>query len=1146
MKKSILPLLAILILSLSSVAQNKYPSYSSRGNENTVDSAKGMVVSGKGIRITNYVDTGAANVDNRYHTYPGATIYTSSNKKFWISDGLKWVEVGSGGSGGTTVTSFGKNASRDSIILVLSDGTRFAAKDSVGAGGGSGSIEYVLQGYGIKVDSTGRNYTIRVDTALVKTVLDARADSVALAGAIATKEPIITILPVAKGGTGTATPSITAGTNITSVTGTWPNVTINAATQGGTPTDTTSLSNRINNSYYSIDSVTGQNGFQIIKPNGQRDTVLLDTSGSGTGSIEYLLQGYGIKVDSAGRVYTVGVDSFAVATRARLQKVADSLSATAAATYATISNLALKVNISDTAAMLQSYKDSIIAHNARLIGKQPLLTAGTNITIVGSTISATGGGGSGEDTTKIPLSGTVSGKPVTGDIEITEAAGSRRIYSVHNSGVKELNFYDDAAISLRNTNPDDNQELSLSITPTGASIISNANDVTPILTVQGGITSTGIRGYLDFSPNYDSLTYVQKKYVDRVADSLRNYADSVAGGGGSESISTFGTIFTDDFTRGSIGADYSTTLPGTTLTMPGTYMQLSGSPNNYANFVSRNYYTTLDRGKVSTSFKIQTVDANSHGLSVGWRSAHPTFAWNVFATLSLTSTTQLLSINGNTLPTLINDGVNVKKTISSGDSITLSIERNRFYYIVTYLNHTTGDSKILTQLCTSALSPFVPHNTSRPTIIHMGGTIDVSDFSYTSNETKEPKAIFVGNSVTFGQNVTDVNGRFPKIAFKNNTSLASINAGGADATAQILLKLPEIASYDSGTVFLMVGANDILYSVPSITWQTNYDSIVTYLHGQGKGVIHLTPTPRNAVDVTPLRTWLYATYPNDSIIDTYTLLKGATNILHADYNSGDNIHPNQLGQTAMGNYIAQSAVVAPMINSDKGQSLQQEVKAQDITAQQLYVSTIAGDIQYKGVSKFDSLITANNGLLVGGGSYARSKIYKNGTIGLTLAAFKGSTSDFAILDTNGTARLSLSGPNWTMTGARLLVGGVTLGTNTTNSITTNVGNYGMWIQGSTGTNGDLLLADRNGSVTGSIILKTDGMVYGSSTKQASAKVEIVSTTQGFLLPRMTAAQGAAIASPSDGLMIYVTSTDATFTSIGFWGRVAGVWTALHL
>lgn len=41
------------------------------------------------------------------------------------------------------------------------------------------------------------------------------------------------ILPVANGGTGTATPGLIAGTNISSITGTWPNQTINAS--GGTP-----------------------------------------------------------------------------------------------------------------------------------------------------------------------------------------------------------------------------------------------------------------------------------------------------------------------------------------------------------------------------------------------------------------------------------------------------------------------------------------------------------------------------------------------------------------------------------------------------------------------------------------------------------------------------------------------------------------------------------------------------------------------------------------------------------------------------------------------------------------------------------------------------------------------------------------------
>ena len=40
-----------------------------------------------------------------------------------------------------------------------------------GSGGGSGSIEYILQGYGIKIDSTGRLYTVSVDTAEINNII---------------------------------------------------------------------------------------------------------------------------------------------------------------------------------------------------------------------------------------------------------------------------------------------------------------------------------------------------------------------------------------------------------------------------------------------------------------------------------------------------------------------------------------------------------------------------------------------------------------------------------------------------------------------------------------------------------------------------------------------------------------------------------------------------------------------------------------------------------------------------------------------------------------------------------------------------------------------------------------------------------------
>lgn len=63
------------------------------------------------------------------------------------------------------------------------------------------------------------------------------------------------------------------------------------------------------------------------------------------------------------------------------------------------------------------------------------------------------------------------------------------------------------------------------------------------------------------------------------------------------------------------------------------------------------------------------------------------------------------------------------------------------------------------------------------------------------------------------------------------------------------------------------------------------------------------------------------------------------------------------------------------------------------------------------------------------------------------------------------------------------------------------------------------------------------------TPASSAALQVDSTTQGFLMPRMTAAQASAIAAPAQGLLVFVTSTDGTFLTTGWWGYNGG-WTKL--
>lgn len=89
---------------------------------------------------------------------------------------------------------------------------------------------------------TTRLTQVGLDTATLRTSLNTVASATTTLSQnfpVSLSTNVVGILPVANGGTNTASPNLVAGTNITSITGTWPNQTINAATQssggGGAP-----------------------------------------------------------------------------------------------------------------------------------------------------------------------------------------------------------------------------------------------------------------------------------------------------------------------------------------------------------------------------------------------------------------------------------------------------------------------------------------------------------------------------------------------------------------------------------------------------------------------------------------------------------------------------------------------------------------------------------------------------------------------------------------------------------------------------------------------------------------------------------------------------------------------------------------------
>ena len=83
------------------------------------------------------------------------------------------------------------------------------------------------------------------------------------------------------------------------------------------------------------------------------------------------------------------------------------------------------------------------------------------------------------------------------------------------------------------------------------------------------------------------------------------------------------------------------------------------------------------------------------------------------------------------------------------------------------------------------------------------------------------------------------------------------------------------------------------------------------------------------------------------------------------------------------------------------------------------------------------------------------------------------------------------------------------------------------------------------TINGGTAEATSNVGIGTTSPVASAKLEVSSTTSGFLPPRMTATQASAISSPAQGLLLFVSDTNGTFTSVGWWGYNGSTWEKLN-
>lgn len=347
-------------------------------------------------------------------------------------------------------------------------------------------------------------------------------------------------------------------------------------------------------------------------------------------------------------------------------------------------------------------------------------------------------------------------------------------------------------------------------------------------------------------------------------------------------------------------------ITGSSITRGTNKIDLTGNPTLFADFIrhddtaSPHKYTGLEVWSQKVRVKTPTaINGTSYGIGIGVKAT--TTHWDPFSTIIRWA----WDTGGPTGKIyLYNKETTAGQQTSVGTYVPTAatyywIEVQRIKNLIRITIYSDTNVTLFEETMNFSLSSgFVQaHNVGQFAIYQFGGTAnEVTNWEVSSGERKWADYCFVGDSNMNLWCVTN-NLRWPENAATAVGKSFTINAGIADRTADIILKLPEIIALRPTYVFLSAGRNDVANSVVIGTIQTNINTIISTLEQAGI-VVKLGGVIASTVDVSAVQT--HYTSKSNTQVNFYTDSKGvAVTTLKAAYDGSDAIHLNGTGHAGL-------------------------------------------------------------------------------------------------------------------------------------------------------------------------------------------------------------------------------------------------------
>ncbi|MES2238848.1 MAG: SGNH/GDSL hydrolase family protein [Bacteroidota bacterium] len=366
--------------------------------------------------------------------------------------------------------------------------------------------------------------------------------------------------------------------------------------------------------------------------------------------------------------------------------------------------------------------------------------------------------------------------------------------------------------------------------------------------------------------------------------------------GTEDSPDYLGNLIEDNFTRGSLGPDY--TVTGTaSFAILSNKLRVSGDGSS-SNFSNNCFYTaklTNSENFVATMrYNFYQITAADFGLGFLIQSLGATFKYSFYIALNISTDANRGKLNVWSSTTSNGSSfTNLNTTtraliITVGDEIEYKIIRNGSKYIFRAINKNTKDS--VSYFLDSSLSAgysvssivnnvckigFSKQDSAASTAIY-----DITYFKVERDLIKNRKFLFIGDSISFGYESGAINNRWPDLIFSENNlkNKHTVYAQPGNVSNDFNINILELSEFTSQYVVVMLGMNEAQNSYSLATFQTDYSNLISNIVSQGKTPIICLIIPNSNVTVNSFivlyNNWIISNFSSTYlVIDTYTALK---------------------------------------------------------------------------------------------------------------------------------------------------------------------------------------------------------------------------------------------------------------------------------